>query len=123
MECSVTQAVIFVRVEECGRSSGSCNLLHVDALDDNLEDEAEEARLRAWPGVDPAHLRKVFVAAGGALEDEEREAARDLLQWCLARTPAERPQREVVNHATHLGVVVGNPEEPGRRVFNKAGPA
>ena len=35
----------------------------------------------------------------------------------IAGVPAERPQREVVNHSTHPGVVVGDPEEPGRRVF------
>ena len=68
-------------------------LFHVDALDDNLEDDTEVARLAAWRGVSEASLAKVFAAAGRALEEEELEAARDLLTWWYARdtTPRHTP--------------------------------
>ena len=51
-------------------------LLRIDSLDDNLDDDAEAARLRQWRGVDRPSLGKVFAAAGGAVEDEELESAR-----------------------------------------------
>lgn len=71
------------------------DLFKLDANDDRLDGADEEARLRAWRGVDDGRLRRVFAAEAHRLEDEELEAARDLITWCLQPQPAERPQSMV----------------------------
>ena len=72
------------------------SLFHMDVDDNVTPGGPEEAKLRAWEGIDAEHLGGVFAKAkAGELEDADIAAAQDLLRWCLERNPADRPQSMV----------------------------
>ena len=70
-------------------------LFALDALEDKLATKVEEARLREWAGIGgtgPNSLEQVFAPVANELEAEELESAKDLIAWCLAPKPEDRPQ-------------------------------
>ena len=67
---------------------------HMDLTGDNLADAGEREELSAWRGVSDEAMAAVFASAQrlGTVEKDELESAKDLIQWCLERDPANRPQ-------------------------------
>lgn len=100
------------------------SLFRIDAQEDHLEDEDEEARLREWKGVPPATLAKVFRNdKRGALEESELKP----VWWRLQRerepvADCAPPRGRALSRDVALGLCLfAAVQTPGARATSSRG--